>query len=253
MLVLNLFIETWGWTPEIIFWRETLALVVCSLLAVFMWLSARANFKIQEKLLLERIRSNSKNGSLAASVDVPKKEKTIVFPTEGQVTVIKEKKSSTSVIETGDVTEETVSKTSLRSLSANIEKLSCKDHIQMMCNHLKILFKNPIFVILIIVVFCMDGTVVCLTGILKRFLKDKFNRREKQIGFEMGLTKYFGFAAPIAGHIIDKVRNREYFMLLAGLCLVFGLFALYVCSRDDVELMYICLLIISFGRECRKS
>ena len=66
----------------------------------------------------------------------------------------------------------------------------------------------------------------------------------------MGLTKYCGFAAPIAGYIIDKIRNRQYFMLTAGLCLVCSTLSLYYSNNNNIIIMYCGLLGISFAQVC---
>lgn len=91
----------------------------------------------------------------------------------------------------------------------------------------------------------------CLhSGILKRLLKEKFHRTESQIGIEMGFTKYCGFLAPVAGWIIDRIRNREWFMLTAGLTLSFSTYSLWDSKPDDLTVMWLGLLGISFGQVC---
>eukprot|EP01083_Nonionella_stella_P110914 324933_1 len=261
ILVINVFQHKWKWTLPQIFWSETLPLIGCTFLAILMWLSAKSMYKIQEELLKQQqmqidVESQSESQK-ETPVTVPKKKKTIVFPTEGQVTVTKDAKSKSSFSvgefsttgQTANEIEKSGSESSIRSASYNIEKLGAKRHIEMMGNHLNALFKNAIFVIIIMIGFSYDGTVVCFTAIVKRLLVDKFERIE-EAGWDMGLTKYCGFAAPVAGYIIDRVRHREYWMLMAGLCLVFSTLSLYLCAPDDIWVMRFGLLGISFGQVC---
>ena len=270
-MTLEILKELWGWNAPQTFQAESLGLIISTMLATFMWLSARANYKMQEKLSIssERMDTEKEHSGFDHEASISeqdkekkrKKKKSIVFPTEGQVTVTREKKSSMSLVYHGgqdsnensrnmEDTPSNDSESSLKSASYNIEKLGAKKHLKILKEHLKVLFRNPIFVTIVIIGFCYDGTIVCFTGIVKRLLKSKFQRSDKQVAIEMGFTKYCGFAAPFAGHIIDKIRNREWFMLMAGLCLVFATFSLFACDRDNILVLYIALFGISFGQVC---
>lgn len=243
-----------------IFKIESLGLMISTTLATIMWLSARANYKMQERMLFNIETQHKQQENINDGEKIKKHKKSIIFEEEGQVAVTKEKRSSLSLDGNSETEKENVSisidtinnesDSSLKSISYNIEKLGAIKHLQILSDHLKKLFKNPIFIIIVIVGFSYDGTIVCFTGILKRLLIDKFKRAESNIAFEMGFTKYCGFAAPFAGYLIDRIRNREWFMFIAGLCLVFSTFTLFLCKYDNIILLYISLFGISIGQVC---
>ena len=264
-MILKILKNTFKWDAPRILIIESFGLIICTILAIIMWLSAKSNYKMQEKLLTKMETQHKQNNNANTT---KKRTKSIVFEEEGQVTVTKEKRSSLSLdtLEHFDVAvEKSVDKeidkgeiegsdsgsvSSLKSVSYNIAKLGGIQHLKILSNHLRKLFTNPIFIIIIIVGFCYDGTIVCFSGILKRLLEDKFLRKEGKIAVEMGFTKYFGLLAPFAGHIIDRVRNREWFMFTAGVCLVFSTFSLVLCDGGNIILLYIALFGISFGQVC---
>lgn len=134
-----------GWTPVTTFWVEALGLVGCTLLAVFMWLSAKANYKMQEREAMFMSNVSIDRIVIDATGKAKNSKKSIVFPTEGQVTVTGKKISSAS----------------LRSNSDEMEKIGTMTDLKLIGQHLKALFMNPIFVIIIVIGFCYDGTVVC--------------------------------------------------------------------------------------------
>ena len=141
MLVLQLLKGKWKWTPVTVFWVEAQGLIGCTLLAVFMWLSAKANFKMQEKEALAATVFEKASVVIDAAGNPKKSKKSIVFPTEGQVAVTKKRLSTTSISD--DVDREAMT------------------NLNLIGQHLKVLFMNPIFIIVVVIGFCYDGTVVC--------------------------------------------------------------------------------------------
>ena len=82
--------------------------------------------------------------------------------------------------------------------------------------------------------FTYDGCILCFNPILRRLLEEEFKRTRSESGFDMGIPKYFGLFAPFFGKLIDHVRHRELFMLVAGVCLVCGHGTLWLMPRTAV-------------------
>ena len=70
-----------GWTPVTTFWVEALGLVGCTLLAVFMWLSAKANYKMQEREAMFMSNTAMDRIVIDATGKVKSSKKSIVFAT----------------------------------------------------------------------------------------------------------------------------------------------------------------------------
>ena len=85
------------------------------------------------------------------------------------------------------------------------------------CFQTKQIFSNPMFIGMAILCFHHEGLYFALGGSLKQLLMKKFMRSDKQTGYDFGLQHYFGLVAPLTGFMVDKLKNRQWFVILGAM------------------------------------
>ena len=96
---------------------------------------------------------------------------------------------------------------------------------------MKRLFKNPIFVLMIFVGICYDAPNLTFNSIQKKLLIEKFKIKQKT-GFETGISKHMGLAAPVFGYLFDCYRYRQYYLVVSGIVACFAHGLLYFGGID---------------------